>query len=173
MAEEAILGGGGRALVIRTAAFFSPDDPYNFAHWVARELGAGRPVRAASDNTVSPTYVPDLAQATLDLVIDAEQGLWHLTNGQPLTWAEFARAVASALDLDRRLVRSTPAARMGWPAKRPRYVPLASERALLLPSFSSALDRYAQAVREGVDSFEVEAERRRDAEVESAIGCVA
>lgn len=44
---------------------------------------------------------------------------------------------------------------------------------MLLPSFGSALDRYAQAVREGVDSFEVEAERRREAEVESAIGCVA
>jgi dTDP-4-dehydrorhamnose reductase len=172
-AEGEILEQGERALVIRTAAFFSPDDRYNFAHWVSRELGAGRAVRAASDSTASPTYVPDLAQAVLDLVVDGERGVWHLTNNEPLTWAEFARAVARSLELDPRLVRSTPMARMGWAARRPRYAPLTSERAVLLPSFDSALARYARAVREGVDSFEVEAERRREASVGSVIGCVA
>ena len=172
-AEGEILEQGERALVIRTAAFFSPDDRYNFAHWVSRELGAGRAVRAASDSTASPTYVPDLAQAVLDLVVDGERGVWHLTNNEPLTWAEFARAVARSLELDPRLVRSTPMARMGWAARRQRYAPLTSERAVLLPSFDSALARYARAVREGVDSFEVEAERRREASVGSVIGCVA
>jgi dTDP-4-dehydrorhamnose reductase len=172
-AERAILGVDPGALIVRTAAFFSPDDHYNFAYWISRELGAGRSVKAASDSTASPTYVPDLAQVVLDLVVDCEGGVWHLTSGEALTWAEFGREVARALDLDPRLVRGTPRTRMGWAAKRPRYAPLGTERSILMPSFSNALDRYAQAMREGVDSFEVEARRRRDAEIESAIGCVA
>ena len=32
---------------------------------------------------VSPTYVPDLVHASLDLLIDGEHGLWHLANEAP------------------------------------------------------------------------------------------
>jgi dTDP-4-dehydrorhamnose reductase len=172
-AEAAILGLDGANLVIRTAAFFSPDDQHNFAHWVARELSAGRAVRAAGDCVVTPTYVPDLVHAALDLVTDGERGIWHLSNGRALSWAEFAREIAAALELDAHRVRSTPSAKLGWAAERPRYAALGTERAVLLPSFDNALARYAHATREGLDSFQEDAGRRRNAEIETAIGCVA
>ncbi len=164
-AERLIAAAGGRALIVRTAAFFSPDDPFNFAAWVVRELSAGRPVRAASDCVVTPTYTPDLAQAVLDLVVDGEAGLWHLTNGAPLSWAEFGVAVAEAVGLNAKRIRPTPAAELGWRAQRPAYVPLGTERGVIMPRFSQALDHFARAVSEGVGSAEVDAERRNDGDL--------
>jgi dTDP-4-dehydrorhamnose reductase len=147
-AEQAVLALGGDALMIRTAAFFSPDDPYNFAAEVVRHLDAGRALRAAADLVVTPTYVPDLANAVLDLVIDGETGLWHLSNGEPMSWAEFGGAIAQALDLDRRLIRPTPAQEFGWRARRPQRVPLDTERGQRLPGLARAIERYAAEARE-------------------------
>jgi len=148
-AERGVLALNGQALMVRTAAFFSPDDPYNFAALVARRLGAGRPVQAASDTVVTPTYVPDLCHAVLDMVIDGEVGLWHLANGEAMSWAQFGCAIADALDLDHRLIKATPAAQMGWLARRPARVALASERGLRLPTLAKAIGQYAAVVREG------------------------
>ena len=108
-AEAQILALGGRALMVRTAAFFSPYDPYNFASHVLRTLAAGQTFKAAQDLVISPTYVPDRVDAVLDLMIDGETGLRHLTNQTgAVSWADFARQVAGALDLDPGLVRGRP-----------------------------------------------------------------
>ena len=49
---------------------------------------------------MSPTYVPDLVQTCLDLPIDRETGIWHLSNAEPVSWAELARRVALLAGLD-------------------------------------------------------------------------
>jgi dTDP-4-dehydrorhamnose reductase len=146
-AERLVLEAGGEALVVRTAAFFSPADPHNFAAWVARELQAGRGVRAASDRVVSPTYVFDLVRTSLDLLIDGDTGLRHLVNGGAVTWAEFAVRVAEVLGLDAGLVQATPAAAMGWRAERPANAALATTRGQILPSLDSALSHFADHYR--------------------------
>jgi dTDP-4-dehydrorhamnose reductase len=147
-AEQQVLALGGQALMVRTAAFFSPDDPYNFAAEVGRQLTAGRALRAASDLVITPTYTPDLCHAVLDLVVDGETGLWHLSNGEAISWVEFAIALAQAQGLDQRLIRATPIADLGWRAPRPRRVPLATERGRRLPGLMQAIDRYAERTRE-------------------------
>jgi dTDP-4-dehydrorhamnose reductase len=82
-----------QALVVRTSAFFGPWDEHNFVTQ-ALQAWARRPFAAASDMTVSPTYVPDLVHACLDLLIDGEAGIWHLTNGAAMSWADLARRAA-------------------------------------------------------------------------------
>ncbi|HEY2752399.1 family 1 glycosylhydrolase, partial [Phenylobacterium sp.] len=74
-AEAGVLALGGRALMVRTAAFFSPYDPHNFASHVVRTVAADQTFHSADDLVVSPTYVPDLVDAVLDLLIDGETGL--------------------------------------------------------------------------------------------------
>ena len=147
-AEKQVLALGGKALMVRTAAFFSPDDPYNFAAEIARHLTAGRTFRAAGDLVVTPTYVPDLCHAVLDLVIDGETGLWHLSNGEAMTWAAFGQALAEAQGLDSRLIRAVSSEALGWRAPRPRRVPLATERGRRLPGLAQAIERYADRARE-------------------------
>jgi dTDP-4-dehydrorhamnose reductase len=145
-AEGRVLAAGGRPLVIRTAAFFSPHDPHNFAWWVAHELAAGRPVRAAADAVVSPTYVPDLVSAVLNMLIDGETGVRHLANAGALSWAEFATRLAEALDLNAGLVRPTPSAEMGWAAQRAAYAALDTVFGQRLPAFENALRRFAESI---------------------------
>jgi dTDP-4-dehydrorhamnose reductase len=144
-AEHRVLAAGGRPLVIRTAAFFSPYDPHNFAHWVIEELRAGRPVQAASDAVVSPTYVPDLVLTALNMLIDGETGIRHLANDGAVSWAEFAVRVAEALGLDAGLVQPAPASEMGWAAERPRYAALGTEHGQRMPTLDSALQRFADS----------------------------
>jgi dTDP-4-dehydrorhamnose reductase len=91
---------------------------------------------------VSPTYVPDLVDASLDLLIDGECGVWHLANRGAATWAELAACAVAAAGLDRGLVVPVPGASLGYTAPRPRNVPLASERGALMPTLEQAIDRY-------------------------------
>jgi dTDP-4-dehydrorhamnose reductase len=141
-AERLVLAAHPSALVVRTSAFFGPEDEYNFVTLALRSLAAGRRFAAASDAVVSPTYVPDLVHACLDLLIDGERGLWHLANRGALTWAELARRAARLAGLDAGLVEARPTSSLGLAAPRPAYSALTSERGLLLPPLEDALARY-------------------------------
>ena len=70
--ERAVMQQSDRALVVRTAAFFGPWDQYNFVTRGIAAVRRGQPWHAAHDQRVSPTYVPDLVHASLDLLIDGE-----------------------------------------------------------------------------------------------------
>jgi dTDP-4-dehydrorhamnose reductase len=161
-AERRILAQGGQALMVRTAAFFSPYDPHNFAAHLQRVLVAGDIFEAANDLIVSPTYTPDLVDAVLDLVIDGETGLWHLANGGAVSWADFARLIAEALGFDPSAVRGVPSAIFGWPAPRPAGAALASVRGAMMPSLENAVARYAATLRAAEFLAEQEAEIDRE-----------
>jgi dTDP-4-dehydrorhamnose reductase len=84
-AEHEVFAMNEASLVIRTGAFFGPWDEHNFVTMALSSLRHGTTFVAASDLTVTPTYVPDLVGASLDLLIDRETGLWHLANATPMT----------------------------------------------------------------------------------------
>ncbi len=130
------------ALIVRTSAFFGPWDEANFALGVLRRLRAGEVVNAADDLRVTPTYVPDLVNATLDLLIDDEKGVWHLANGGSTTWCEWARIVAELAGLPLERVVGVPFCELGLPAARPAFSVLGTERGQLLPGWRCALRRW-------------------------------
>lgn len=140
--EVRVLRHADDALVIRTAAFFGPWDQHNFVTLALDALRRGEPWRAADDQFVSPTYVPDLVQATLDLLIDGESGIWHLANRGASSWCELAVLAADMAGLDAGLVEGASGASLGQTAPRPRYSVLGSERGLVMPSLEEAMERY-------------------------------
>ena len=144
-AEALVLAAHPIALVVRTSAFFGPWDGHNFVTVALRAVAAGDPFEAAEDVVVSPTYVPDLVDATLDLLIDGECGVWHLANAGAVTWLELARRAAEAAELDDGCIVARPAASLGWIAMRPPYSALASERGSMMPPLDDALARYIEA----------------------------
>ena len=135
------------ALVVRTAAFFSPHDRWNFAVQTLTRLAAGETVAAASDQRVSPTYVPDLVDAILDLLIDGEAGIWHLSNPGGTSWAEFARELARRAGLDPAGVADATGASLGQAARRPADATLTSSRGVLLPALADSVRRFEEAYR--------------------------
>jgi dTDP-4-dehydrorhamnose reductase len=141
-AERRVLDSDPQALVIRTSSFFGPWDEHNFVTQALEALGNGRPFVAASDMTVSPTYVPDLVNTCLDLLIDRECGIWHLTNGAAMSWADLARRACAAAGIDAGGLEERSAAELGLRAVRPLDSAMSSERGMLLPAFEDALARY-------------------------------
>ena len=141
-AEARVLDAQPSALVVRTSAFFGPWDAHNFVTVALRELQAGRAFTAAGDATVSPTYVPDLVNACLDLLIDGERGIWHLATPGAVTWAELARRAAALAGVDAARLEARPSREMGLVAPRPLYTVLGSERGWPMPPLEDALARY-------------------------------
>lgn len=141
-AEKKVLSLNPAALVIRTSAFFGPWDEYNFIAKMISSVKAGREFVAANDQVVSPTYIPDLVNTCLDLVIDRENGIWHLANASALSWADFAIRAAAAAGLDKNLIKSVATTQLSLAAKRPPYSVLGSEKGLLLPGLDDAISRY-------------------------------
>ena len=95
--------------------------------------------------SVSPTYVPDLVDATLDLAIDDECGVWHLTNAGVVTWEQLARQAATIARLDASLVVGRPVEALDLAAPRPRYSALGSQRSTIMAPLDDALTRYARS----------------------------
>lgn len=141
-AECRVLERHPASLVVRTSSFFGPWDEHNFITLALRTLRAGRTFVAANDLVVSPTYVPDLVNACLDLLIDRETGIWHLTNDQPITWADLALRAAALAEVDCSNLQCCTSQHLGYIAKRPSYSAMNSQRAPLMPSLESALSRY-------------------------------
>ena len=143
-AEVGVLEAHPAALVVRTSACFGPWDEHNFVTRVLADLAAGREVRAAGDTTVSPTYVPDLVHACLDLAIDGAQGVWHLANAGATTWADLARDAATLAGYPADRVIAVPGRDLPWRARRPVFSALGSARGDLLPPWDHALRRYCE-----------------------------
>ncbi|WP_230530351.1 family 1 glycosylhydrolase [Microvirga roseola] len=133
-AERRILAAHDKALVIRTSAFFGPWDRYNFVWSILNTLSRGDAVKASPD-IVSPTYVPDLVNTSLDLLIDGGTGIWHMANTGQTSWRDLAAAAAERAGFDPDLVEEAAEG-------EPLITALSTERGTLMPSLESALDRF-------------------------------
>jgi dTDP-4-dehydrorhamnose reductase len=143
-AERRVLALAPSALVIRTSAFFGPWDRANFVTQVLDQLAAGATVRASNDSVVSPTYVPDLVDRALDLLVDGAAGIWHVANTGALTWLELAKIAARTAGLNPNGVEGCKRLVSRAPAARPPYSALGSERGPLLPPLEESLSRYVR-----------------------------
>jgi dTDP-4-dehydrorhamnose reductase len=135
-AEHALLSMCRRGLVVRTSALFGAREQADPAVRTLCDLRAGAVVEADDALVLSPTYAPDLIHAALDLLIDGETGIWHLTNGGLVTACGVARQIARHAGFDPAAIR----ARKGVAG----CAGLASERGRLLPRLENALERFVR-----------------------------
>jgi dTDP-4-dehydrorhamnose reductase len=128
-----------QATVVRTGAFFGPWDAHNFVYRALAALARGEPFRAATDVRFSPTYVPDLVHACLDLLIDGASGVCHLANAGNVSSMELAARAAELAAVD----ASSPA-RPLRSARSRGGLAIRSSRAsaALMPPLDDALRRF-------------------------------
>ena len=129
-AERQVKAAHLEALILRTGPLFGASSREMLAaalHHAARDAG----IRPHRELIVSPTYIPDLADALLDLLIDGASGLWHLVNDGAI----------SADDLLRRVLPDE-AERHRLQGRSACNLALTSQRGLLLPKLGAALDRF-------------------------------
>jgi dTDP-4-dehydrorhamnose reductase len=137
--ERSVLESLPSALVVRTSAFMDAWDVRTFTARILHAASRGERIRTSSD-IVSPTYVPALADAVLDLLIDGESGVWHLTNQGEVSWTILAQTILSECGSDPCLVDEVTEQALGRVARRPPYSALGSVRGCLMPTLEKALD---------------------------------
>jgi dTDP-4-dehydrorhamnose reductase len=147
-AERVILASCPQALLIRAGPLFAPWDQASLVARAIHTLRAGRHFMAAEDVTISPSYLPHLVTAALDLLIDGESGIWHLANQGAVTHADFVREIVRGASLPAERVHGVGAAEIGWLAPWPPYSVLGSGRGLLMPPLDQAIAQYLESARE-------------------------
>lgn len=118
-------------LILRTSGVFGPGGRVtargNFIELMLRLAAARQPIRVVEDHVASPTYAPELARVTVDLLGRGERGLFHAGGGTPISWFEFARMIFRLSGLTPEL-RPTNEREYRTAAKRPKYSALQNGR---------------------------------------------
>lgn len=97
--EQAVLGAGGRAVVLRTAWVYAATG-HNFLRTMLAAARTRPVLRVVADQQGCPTAAPDLAMAVLDVARQvtsrhdpAQLGVFHLAGAGQTTWHGFAAAI--------------------------------------------------------------------------------
>jgi dTDP-4-dehydrorhamnose reductase len=119
------------ALVLRTSGVFGPAGRHtaggNFIESMLRLAAKGGPLRIVNDHFASPTYAPELARVTADLVDLGQSGVFHAGGGEPISWFDYAVKIFRRAGLDPEL---KPANEREYrtAARRPRFSALENAR---------------------------------------------
>jgi dTDP-4-dehydrorhamnose reductase len=103
-ATDAFRGAASSLAIVRTAWLFGPpgnDFPAKILAAAERARLAGEPLRAVADETGSPTYAPDLAEAIVELAGSGSiRGVHHVVNSGAVSRAGWARELLRQCGLD-------------------------------------------------------------------------
>jgi dTDP-4-dehydrorhamnose reductase len=127
------------SLIIRSSAFFGPGGKGDFVSHILYHLNRGLEVSASNEQLVSPTYVPHLVEATLNLLIDDACGIWHLANKGEISWYDFARRAATMANFDPGMIKPLASESA---APRPAYSALGSIKYGLMPTLETGMEAY-------------------------------
>lgn len=129
--EKAVLEELPEALVLRISAVYGWNrlrSKPNSVTWIVDRLRTGQPVPLFTDQTVSPTYAAEAAQALLDLVWGTARGVMHFAPEECVSRLQLGELVAEVFDLPKELLHASTLAEAGLPAPRPHHICLRSLR---------------------------------------------
>jgi dTDP-4-dehydrorhamnose reductase len=107
----------------------------NFVVRLIDTLLSGHSFMVPSDQTITPTYAPNLARSVRRLVENGNWGVMHVSGSQSLLRTEFAHLIASVFDLDASLIIPAATSELHLRAARPRSAGLAIGEAQSLLDF--------------------------------------
>jgi dTDP-4-dehydrorhamnose reductase len=140
-------------LIIRTSGVFGPGGLEtargNFVETMLRLAGSGQPIRVVEDHVASPTFAPELAERTAQLVERSAAGVFHVGGGFATSWFDYARLIFEVSGLQPAL-RATTEREHRTPARRPKYSALSNAKmqaagVAAMPPLRDALVAYMQA----------------------------
>ncbi|HMI94097.1 MAG TPA: sugar nucleotide-binding protein, partial [Polyangiales bacterium] len=145
---EAALAAREHALIVRTGPLLDPAHPRCHARRLLNGLTGDQ---AALDEVVSPTLVRHALDVLLDLLIDAERGIWHLANrGAVSLRALLAQLVGEREAAGEPCSRVTPRELAGQRSQPAPMRALGSDRGWLLPPFEQAIAAYLAERKEAL-----------------------
>ena len=132
-------------LTVRTGWVYGPSN--GFVDWAKKRLVASEELPLVEDQTGSPTYALELAEALLALVEGEHRGLFHFVNRGETTWVTLGRFLASELGVHEPRVKTILSKALGRPAPRPAYsamsvVKFEDATGIQVRTWQNALKRY-------------------------------
>ena len=125
--EKSVLEAYPRAYIIRTSWIYGREKP-SFLSTVARDLKAGKRIRAVTDVWASTTYVVDLVGRIEEIMARDRPGTYHVVNQGVCTYYEFALETGRSVGLRGtrvgELIETVKEAEAKRLAARPRYTPM-------------------------------------------------
>jgi dTDP-4-dehydrorhamnose reductase len=151
--EQSVLKAEADNLVLRTSWLFGDNGEMSrsYVHTVLRQLRTGSLLKAATDQIAAPTYAPDLARWTLELLEKGSTGLVHAVNDDPLSRHEWTVAIVAEAEQEG-LIRSRVAVDavrtdfFGAGIRRPGYTVLSNAKAAAI--LRQPLDSWRPGLRQ-------------------------
>lgn len=109
-----------RFYIVRTSWLFGQNGP-NFIKTILRLAGERDLLTVVDDQTGSPTYTGDLAQAIAKLIETNAYGSYHLTNSGTCTWYQFTKEILQEAGITGVEVKPITTGEFNRPAPRPAY----------------------------------------------------
>ncbi|KNZ70037.1 dTDP-4-dehydrorhamnose reductase [Thermincola ferriacetica] len=106
--------------IIRTSWLFG-ENGKNFVATMLRLAKERDEIGVVNDQTGSPTYTRDLANAISELIQQPAYGTYHITNSGTCTWYQFAREIFRQAGINKVRVKPITTEEINRPAPRPRY----------------------------------------------------
>ena len=155
LAGEAAARACPRHLVVRTCGLYSvgPAGPVRGRCFADTMLVLGRErdrLKVVDDQHCTPSYVPHVAEAILELAARGATGLFHVTNAGATTWHGFASALLTAAGVGTP-VDPIPSSDYPLPAPRPAYSVLDISRlagvGIEMPDWRAGVSDYVSELR--------------------------
>ena len=91
----------------------------NFVTWLINSLRQNKAVQIVTNQTGSPTYAPDAAEAVFRLLEKQAYGLFHISSPDTLSRYDFALKIAEIFELDVSLIHEITTDKLEQKAPRP------------------------------------------------------
>jgi len=144
--EQKVMEKDPDSIIIRTAWVYS-EYGNNFVKTMIRLMKERESINVVSDQTGSPTYAADLAEAIMQIISkpDPEPGIYHYSNEGRISWHEFALAIKEMTGSTCR-VNPIPTSQYPTPARRPSYSLLDKSKikstfGLTIPNWNESLKK--------------------------------
>ena len=143
--EKAVMKYIDKFFIVRTSWVFGINGN-NFVKTMLRLGDEKESLNVVCDQVGSPTYTPDLARLICDLIVTEKYGIYHGTNENFCSWAEFAAEIMN-LGGKKTVINPVPSSEYPTKAERPHNSRL-SKKCLdkagikRLPTWQDALKRF-------------------------------
>jgi dTDP-4-dehydrorhamnose reductase len=119
--ENVLWGSGHQFTILRTMVLYGvgKNVKQNFALWLVKMLREEKPMRIVDDQTGNPTFVDDLAYATLKTIELEKNGLYNIAGAEIVSRYDFALALAKIFHYNAKLITPVKTRELQQRAPRP------------------------------------------------------
>ncbi len=151
--EQLAMKANPDSIIIRTSWVYS-EFGKNFVKTMMRLMKEKESLNVVSDQSGSPTYAFDLAEAILQIIASGKWkgGIYHYSNTGIITWFDFAVAIRDLINATCK-VNPIPTSGYPTPAKRPAYS--AMDTSLIADTFNIKLKPWKERLSACIERLNI------------------